>query len=269
MGKSKKKIIDETYSLIEYIRTEINSGKCNICPTCIKVKELHDLLVRLSVVIRDDYPLESERLQKRVNRLVGNIKINPFDFGGIQELVYLLKAHEDGEEVKILAPSDSVPKRKIFISHSSSDKSIVNSFIKEILLLGCGLKPDDIFCTLDPTAIRTGDDFREQIIVNMEGSDYILLFISENYKKSEVCSNELGDSWAYRDKRVLPLVLPNVQFDPMGFLNIGKQGAKLLDRSKLDELYEEICRKYSLTLDWKNFNKRKDDFINTVHSLIE
>ena len=67
---------------------------------------------------------------------------NPFDFGGIQELVYLLKAHEDGEEVKILAPSDSVPKRKIFISHSSSDKSIVNAFIKEILLLGCGLKPD-------------------------------------------------------------------------------------------------------------------------------
>ena len=133
MGKSKKKIIDETYSLIEYIRTEINSGKCNICPTCIKVKELHDLLVRLLVVIKDDYPLESERLQKRVNRLVGNIKINPFDFGGIQELVYLLKAHEDGEEVKIMAPSDSVPKRKIFISHSSSDKSIVNAFIKAIV----------------------------------------------------------------------------------------------------------------------------------------
>ena len=113
MGESKKKIIDETYSLIEYIRTEINSGKCNICPTCIKVKELHDLLVRLLVVIKDDYPLESERLQKRVNRLVGNIKINPFDFGGIQELVCLLKAHEDGEEVKILAPSDSVPKRNL------------------------------------------------------------------------------------------------------------------------------------------------------------
>ena len=107
------------------------------------------------------------------------------------------------------------------------------------------------------------------ISVNMEGSDYILLFISENYKKSEVCGNELGASWAYRDKRILPLVLPNVQFGQMGFLNVVKQGAKLLDRSKLDELYEEICRKYSLTLDWKNFNKRKDDFINTVHSLIE
>ena len=86
MGKSKKKIIDETYSLIEYIRTEINSGKCNICPTCIKVKELHDLLVRLLVVIKDDYPLESERLQKRVNSVNSNFasadfrKIKTYNF---------------------------------------------------------------------------------------------------------------------------------------------------------------------------------------------
>ena len=269
MDKSKKEIIDETYALIESIRKEINSGKCNTCPSCIKVKDLHDLLVQLLVAVKSDYPLESEGLQRRVNRLVGCAKINPFDFGGIQELVTLLKARESSEAVTVLGSSYSVPQRKIFISHSSSDKSIVNAFIKEILLLGCGLKPDDIFCTLDPTAIRTGDDFREQIIVNMEGSDYILLFISENYKKSEVCGNELGASWVYRDKRILPLVLPNVQFDQMGFLNVGKQGAKLLDRSKLDELYEEICRKYSLTLDWKNFNKRKDDFINTVNSLVD
>lgn len=268
MDKSKKEIIDATYALIESIRTEINSGKCNTCPACIKVKDLHDLLVQLLVAIKTDYPLESERLQRRVNRLVGCVKINPFDFGGIQELVTLLKARESGEEVKVLIPSDSVPQRKIFISHSSGDKSIVNAFIKEILMLGCGLKSEDIFCTLDSTAIRTGDDFKEKIVLNMEGSDYIFLFISENYKNSEVCSNELGASWAYRNKRVLPFVLPNVQFSQMGFLNVGKQGAKLLDRAKLDELYEEVCKKYSIPLDWKNFNKRKDDFINTVASLI-
>ena len=102
----------------------------------------------------------------------------------------------------------------------------------------------------------------------MEGSDYIFLFISEDYKSSEVCGNELGASWAYRDKRVLPFVLPNVQFSQMGFLNISKQGARLLDRAKLDELYEEICQRYSLAIDWKNFNKRKDDFVSTVNSLI-
>ena len=268
MSKSKREVIDETYTLIEAIRAEINSGKCATCPACKKVAELHDLLVELLVIIKDDYPLESVRLQNRANRLVGSLKINPYDFGAILELVSLLKEREASEEVKVLPPLNPVPRRKIFISHSSEDKSIVKAFIDKILLLGCGLKPDEIFCTLDPTAIRTGDDFREQIIVNMEGSDYILLFISENYKRSEVCGNELGAAWAFRDKRVLPFVLPNVQFSQMGFLNVVKQGAELLERSKLDEFYEEVCKKYSLALDWKNFNKHKDDFVNTVTSLI-
>lgn len=269
MAKSRKEIINETYSLIESMRAEINSGKCNSCPACIHVKDLHDLLVQLIVLMKDDYPLESERLQRKISRLVGSQKINPYDFGGILELVSLLKVRETGEEVKGFTPPDSLsPRRKIFISHSSEDKSIVKAFIDKILLLGCGIRPDDIFCTLDPTAIRTGDDFREQIIVNMEGSDYILLFISENYKRSEVCGNELGSAWAFRDKRVLPFVLPNVQFSQMGFLNVVKQGAELLERSKLDEFYEEVCKKYSLAPDWKNFNKHKDDFVSTVTSLI-
>ena len=221
----------------------------------------------LKEVIKDKYPL----IERQIAEAMGKYDSYPYRYQSILEsIVKTIISLELQTEISKKKFVDSIHKsRKFFISHSSDDKIIVNGFIKEILKIGCGFKDGDIFCTLDPTAIRTGDDFREQIIVNMEGSDYILLFISENYKKSEVCSNELGASWAYRDKRVLPLVLPNVQFNQMGFLNIGKQGAKLLDRSKLDELYEEICRKYSLTLDWKNFNKRKDDFINTVNSLIE
>ena len=63
-------------------------------------------------------------------------------------------------------PNDSV--RKIFISHSSEDEVIIDGFIEKILMLGCGFKRADIFCTLDHTAIRTGDDFRNEIIKNMK-----------------------------------------------------------------------------------------------------
>lgn len=48
---------------------------------------------------------------------------------------------------------------KFFISHSSDDKNIVDGFIKNLLMLGCVFIKSDIFCTLDPTSIRTGDDF--------------------------------------------------------------------------------------------------------------
>src|SRR5205814_2396052 len=45
----------------------------------------------------------------------------------------------------------SIPKKegKIFISHSSKDKELVSQFIETILILGLGLKREDIFCTSD------------------------------------------------------------------------------------------------------------------------
>ena len=155
--------------------------------------------------------------------------------------------------------------KKIFISHSSDDETIVNAFIKDILIVGCGFRRTEIFCTLDHTVIRTGDDFRNEIIENMKRCDYILCMISDNYRKSEVCQNELGAAWAMTGKRVLPFKFPNINFKEIGFLNVVKQAADLTDKSKLDELYDELCRFYDLPQDWRNFNQQKDDFIKVVN----
>lgn len=155
--------------------------------------------------------------------------------------------------------------RKVFISHASADAPIINAFIKEILMLGCGLIPDDIFCTLDHTAIRTGDDFREQIVENMKRCDFILCFISENYQKSEICQNEMGAAWTMDYKRILPFKFPNLSFGEIGFLNVVKQAANITDKTKLDELYREITEYYDMPQNWINYNQRTTDFINQVN----
>jgi hypothetical protein len=154
--------------------------------------------------------------------------------------------------------------RKIFISHASNDERIVIPFIKEILKIGCGFNNNEIFCTLNSTVIRTGDDFREKIVENMKQCDFILLFISRNYLDSEICLNELGAAWALNNKRVLPFVLQDTDFNKMGFLNVVKQGAMITDRKKLDEFYAEICDYYSINQDWPNFNNAKEDFIKSI-----
>ena len=154
--------------------------------------------------------------------------------------------------------------KKFFISHSSLDKTIVNGFVKEILKIGCGFKDNEIFCTLDSTSIRTGDDFREKIIMNMKDCDYILLFISESYNLSDICKNEMGAAWALKEKRVLPFILPGVSFEQMGFLNVVKQGASITDKRKLDEFYDELCECYNIHPDWPNFNKAKEEFIELI-----
>jgi len=136
--------------------------------------------------------------------------------------------------------------------------------VKEILKAGCGFKDNDIFCTLDSSSIRTGDDFREKIVENMRDCDFILLFISDNYNQSEVCKNEIGAAWALENKRVLPFTLPKISFEQMGFLNVVKQGASITDGNKLDELYQELCEFYELESDWRNLNKAKSDFMDLV-----
>ena len=154
--------------------------------------------------------------------------------------------------------------KKFFISHSTEDEIIINGFIEKILMLGCGFKRPDIFCTLDHTVIRTGDDFRNEIIKNMKGCDYIMCMISDNYRNSEVCQNEMGAAWAMEKKRVLPFKFPNLKFTEIGFLNVVKQAADITDKSKLDELYEELCKCYDLEPDWRNYNKQKDDFVELI-----
>ena len=125
-------------------------------------------------------------------------------------------------------------------------------------------KREDIFCTLDHTAIRTGEDFRNVIIDNMTVCDDIICLISENYRKSEVCQNELGAAWALKGKHILPIKFPRLSFNEVGFLNVVKQVADITDKSKLDELYEELTTFYKLQVDWKNYNKHKEDFVKFV-----
>ena len=115
--------------------------------------------------------------------------------------------------------------------------------------------------------IRTGDDFRLKIVENLRECDYILLFISDNYIKSEICQNEMGAAWALGNKRVLPFVLPNTKFKDMGFLSEVKQGASIADKRKLDEFYSEICEYYGISSDWPSFNKAKEDFIEIMNLL--
>lgn len=218
-------------------------------------KQYEAMLLSLCESAKYKYPILSEKLREHVCLYDNNSVIHQ---SAIDELVSYIIALEQ----------TSIAGRKIFVSHASADVSIVNAFVKEILMLGCGFSSSDIFCTLDHTAIRTGDDFRNEIIKNMKGCDYIMCLISDNYRISEVCQNEMGAAWAMERKRILPLKFPNIKFAELGFLNVVKQAADITDDSKLDELYVEFCECYGLHQDWINFNQRKADFIKEVkHNL--
>ena len=261
MQKTKSEVLKETSALIEKIRAEINAGKCNECIFCNKVAELHDLLVQLIVLIKDDYPIECERLQKRTNRLVGCVKINPYDFGAIQELISLLVKRENGAAVG-QSSSVQVSGKRIFISHSSKDKKLVKDFVNHILCLGIGINRNDIFCTsIEDIAIRNGDDIRLHIHENILSADYSFLVISNNYKASEICLNEMGAVWA-NDTNVRLYLLPEVSFNGIGWLCDTRKANKITDTVALDMLYKELQEYYSLPDNFANWSMQRELFIN-------
>ena len=227
------------------------------------VKGYTDALYELRYLIKDKYPL----IERQLSEVMDKYDSYPYRYQGILEsIVEIIISLELQTKISDSKVKDATHEsRKFFVSHSSEDEVIVKGFVKEILKIGCGFKDSDIFCTLDPTVIRTGDDFREKIVENLRACDFVLLFISENYMNSEICQNEMGAAWALENKRVLPFVLPKTAFKEMGFLNEVKQGASIADKRKLDEFYNEVCGYYGIASDWPSFNKAKEDFVEIIH----
>lgn len=156
--------------------------------------------------------------------------------------------------------------KKIFISHSSKDKDIMEKFTDNLLQLGIGLKPEDIFCTsIEEMGIKNGENIREHIRENMKTADYSFLMISQNYKKSEICLNEMGAVWA-TDNRVRYYLLPDVDFNEIGWLCDVCKADKLGDPVVLDTLERELTGFYGLSSRCGAWSRQRQNFIGYLRS---
>lgn len=147
---------------------------------------------------------------------------------------------------------------KIFISHSSEDKQLIDEFVDKILRLSCGFNTSDIIYTShQSTGVSLGDGIPQFIKENIRTSSLIFFMISPNYRQSEVCLNEMGAAWAL-DKKTISILLPSVSFNSLGWLTSLDKAIKINDREGLDKLVSMISRKELDIADW---NRQKESFI--------
>lgn len=131
-------------------------------------------------------------------------------------------------------------KKKIFISHSQKDKPIVDSMIDKLLVGALSVKVGEIFCTtIDGTKIKSGEDWRDSIKSALQESLVTLLIVSPHYKESEVCICEMGAAWVSPGK-VLPFIVPPIDYSTVGVIQEPKQIEKLLDGQSLDRLRDIV-----------------------------
>lgn len=135
--------------------------------------------------------------------------------------------------------------KKVFLSHSSLDGQVVNSFSENILEGALNIQVDNIFNTSGiGTEINPGEDWRKTIIDNLKDAEIVILFISENYKKSEICLNEMGAAWI-EEKCVLPVIIPPITFEDAGVFNI-RQMVDITCTEGLDRLKDMIVGKMNI-----------------------
>ena len=238
-----------------------------ILATCMRLKEsalenvslimpnalyqsLQPLLQEVGALVNalpDDYASQKQFLSSDSASCVMGQVVNIYGLGllvrDLDNLNVMINSYERMSKKKFA--DDKGTCKKIFISHSSKDKEIVDAFIT-LLTRGGGLSQDDIFCTsIDGMKIKNGDKIREHIQTNVNFADFAILLVSRNYKESEVCLNEMGAVWAI-DKKVKAYVFPDLEEERVGWLINDRAAEKLNNKTALTSLYEELLEAYHM-----------------------
>lgn len=158
--------------------------------------------------------------------------------------------------------------KTLFISHSSEDKEIVSLFVDKLLIAGCGISQDDIFFTSnEDTGVNNGEDIPSAIKDSISDSAIFFMMVSDNYKKSEVCLNEMGAAWILESVRKCILLLPNIGFEKIGWLMSLRKGTKITDDQGLDAICDILKDCLDLKVKTATWNKNKQEFLKEVSSM--
>lgn len=157
-------------------------------------------------------------------------------------------------------------KTKIFISHSSKDILIVESFVKHILRLGLDIPSDRIFCTsMEGQGVKSGEYIPDRLKTEIHQSSIALLFISKEYKKSEVCLNEVGAAWATLEKiNIIPILLPGIDFKELGFLDVNRQGLNIFEKKDLLKLVQDNKDALNASFNLEHIHQQVEEFISKI-----
>lgn len=204
-------------------------------------------------------------LKKRINQ-VSNVVQNDRKLASLKSARFILGEMRNAKQsTECISKYDKKRNKQVFISHCSNDSDIVNAFKTHILIAGIGLTDDNIVCTsFAETGIDAGDNIAEYIKVNIEDSQIILCMVSQSYKQSEICQNEVGAAWALK-KKIIQIVLPDSTFDNIGWLLNLDKSIKIDKTSALDTLQENLCQILSLPIKTaKQWNPHKDNFLSAL-----
>lgn len=187
-------------------------------------------------------------------------------------LVDKLERGDFGETSRVsteeIPTKQALSKKRIFISHASKDKELVSKFVDSIILLGMVLESEIIaYTSRDDTGVVPGESIPQFIQNNIACASIVLLMISDNYKDSEVCLNEMGAAWAL-NKHIIQILLPNTSFSKLGWLESLNKAIRIDCDESMDSLCEVLSDKLDFGVKLSVWSRNKATFISYCESLL-
>lgn len=111
------------------------------------------------------------------------------------------------------------------------------------------------------TTTKSSADFRATIKDAILKSSAVIQIITNNYKKSEVCLNEMGAAWVLSEN-VIPFIVDPVSFDNIGFIHNTTQLLKLNTEEDLFKFQDDHPELYEgRRIVQSNYHKQVKEFI--------
>lgn len=158
--------------------------------------------------------------------------------------------------------------KKVFISHASKDRDIVSLFVDKILIAGYGLQQDDIFYTSrEDTGIANGRSIPQEIKAMLSDCSLYFLMISDNYRESEVCLNEMGAAWMVDESKIKIIMLPNTGFNRIGWILSLNKASDSLNEEHLDGIRDMLIDTFGSKNKTGTWNASKKSFLDGIEAV--
>jgi hypothetical protein len=156
----------------------------------------------------------------------------------IKTIKLLIEEIEEFKEEEEDQETDNGKLDRIFISHSSDDKELIEDLID--ILESIGVTPNQIFCSsFDGYGIPLGKDFLKTLKDEISKKVLVLFVLSKNFYGSPICLCEMGASWVL-SKDHIPIIVPPFSYDDIEGVIPLTQGLPINDELKMNLLRERV-----------------------------
>ncbi|NKF05694.1 toll/interleukin-1 receptor domain-containing protein [Clostridium gasigenes] len=128
---------------------------------------------------------------------------------------------------------------RVFISHSSKDKSKIDEFVNAVKYLG-----GEVFYSSknETNSIEAGEDFYKRILKEISESDLIIAMISEKFYESIPSQIEMGMAYAL-EKSITPIIIDkNSDYSNLlkGIFTSNNRAYSIYDKEQVIEVLSKI-----------------------------